>query len=155
MLQPPRLNYHMKTIGIDQSLSNSDLLEHRFLQNIKKIYQYAGECDDQQQFKDILEDAMVSTSKGFTNNSPGYPMTPIPVKKNSDRKSLCIFTNILDVKNKMLSVRVRADKSKCKPIKEGTILWEMKTRRKVNSGINDHKKKSLYNWNMRHPNVLQ
>ena len=29
MLQPPRLKYHMKTIGIDQSLSNSAIFQHR------------------------------------------------------------------------------------------------------------------------------
>ena len=31
-------------------------------------------CDDQQQFKDILEAGMVSTTEGFTDNSPIYPM---------------------------------------------------------------------------------
>ena len=31
MLQSPRLKYHINTIGIDQSLSNSSLFEHRFL----------------------------------------------------------------------------------------------------------------------------
>ena len=29
MLQSPRIKYHMKTIDVDQSLSNSDLVEHR------------------------------------------------------------------------------------------------------------------------------
>ena len=47
---------------------------------------------------------MVSTSELFTYNSPRYPMTPTPVKKPSARKSLCLFTNILDVKKK-LSIR--------------------------------------------------
>ena len=28
VLQSPRIKYHMKTIGIDQSLSNSDIFEH-------------------------------------------------------------------------------------------------------------------------------
>ena len=51
----------MKTIGIDQSLRNSALFEHRCLKNINKVYQHAGKCDKQQQFKDILEAAMVST----------------------------------------------------------------------------------------------
>ena len=45
-----------------------------------------GKYDGQQQFKDILEDTMVSTPKGFTNNSPKSPMTPTPVKRPSARK---------------------------------------------------------------------
>ena len=33
-LQSPHIKYHIKTIGIDQSLSNSDIFEHRCLQNM-------------------------------------------------------------------------------------------------------------------------
>ena len=50
MLQLPRLKYHMKTIGIDQSVSNGASFEHNALNNIKKIYQNAGKCDNQQKF---------------------------------------------------------------------------------------------------------
>ena len=89
MLQSTRIKYHVKTIGIEQYLSNSALFEHRFLQNINKLYKHAGKCDDQQQFKDILEAAMVSTPEGFTNNSPRYAMTSTPVKKRIAIKSLC------------------------------------------------------------------
>ena len=60
----------MKTIGIDQSLSNDALYEHKCLQKIKELYKYAGKCDYQQQFKDMVEASMVSTPKGYTNNSP-------------------------------------------------------------------------------------
>ena len=78
---------------------NIALFEHRYLKNINKLYQYAGKCDDQKQFKDIIEASMVYNPEVFTNNSPRDPMTPTPVKKPSARKSLCILTNILDVKN--------------------------------------------------------
>ena len=61
MLQSLLLKDHMKTIGIDQSLSNNDLYEHKCLQNVKNLYKHSGKFYDQQQFKDILEDAMVST----------------------------------------------------------------------------------------------
>ena len=94
IIQSPRLKYHVQTIGIHQSLSNNAIYEHKCLENIKKVYKQAGKCDDQQQFKDILEAAMVSTPEGFTNNSPIYPMTSLPIKKPSARKSLCLFTNI-------------------------------------------------------------
>ena len=35
MLQSPRLKYHVQTIGIDQSLSNNAIYEHKCLENIK------------------------------------------------------------------------------------------------------------------------
>ena len=103
MLQSLRLKYHIQTIDIDQSLSNNSIYEHKCLENIKKLYKQAGKCDNKQQFKDILEVAMVSNPEGFTNDSPISPMKSTPVKKPGAQKSLCMFTNILDVK-KMISV---------------------------------------------------
>ena len=66
----------------------------------KKIYQHAGKCDDQQNLKDILEADLLSTQEGFTDNSHIVHMKSTPVKKPSTRKSLCLFTNILDVRPK-------------------------------------------------------
>ena len=88
------MKYHIHTIGIDQSLSNNAIYEHKCIENIKKLYKQAGKCDDQQQFKYILDAAIVSTPEGFTKNSPISPMTSTPVKKPSAQKSLCLFTNI-------------------------------------------------------------
>ena len=123
VLQSLRLKDHVKTIGVDQSLSNNALFEHTCLQNIKKLYKHAGKCDDQQQFKDILEAAMVSTPELISNNRPISPMAPSPVKKPSARRSLCLFTNILDVKNKTSTCRVGAAKSNHKATKYGTTPW--------------------------------
>ena len=81
MLQSPRLKYHVQTIGIDPYLSNNAIYEHKCLENIKNVYKQAGKCDDQQEFKDILEVDMVSTPEGFTNYSPISPRTLSPVKK--------------------------------------------------------------------------
>ena len=53
---------------------------------------------------------MVYTHKGFTDNSSRYPMTPKPIKKPSDIKSLCLFTNLLDVKKKTAIYQVGAAK---------------------------------------------
>ena len=72
MLQSPRLKYHIKTIVIDQSLSNSAIFEQGCIQNINKLYQHAGNFDNQQQFKYIIEDSMVYTPEGFTDNSPCF-----------------------------------------------------------------------------------
>ena len=74
MLQSSRLEDHMKTIGIDQSSFNMSTFEHRCMNNIKKIYQHIGKCDDQQNLKDILEAALLSTTEGFRYNSPNVHM---------------------------------------------------------------------------------
>ena len=61
MLQSLCLEDHMKTIGIDQSSFTRSTFEHRCMNNIKRIYQHAGKCDDQQNLKDITEAAIIST----------------------------------------------------------------------------------------------
>ena len=38
LLQSEQLKQHIVIIGMNQSLSNSDLYEHRCLKNIKKLY---------------------------------------------------------------------------------------------------------------------
>ena len=88
--------------------------------NIKNVYKQAGKCDNQQKIKDILEAAMVSTPEGFTDNSLISPMTSTPVKKPSAKKSLCLFTNMLEVR-KAATHRFGAAKSKRKALKYGTI----------------------------------
>ena len=84
---------------------------------------------------------MISTPEGFTYNIRRYPMNQTPVNKPSTRKSLRIFTNILDVKNKTAIYQVRDSNSKRKAIKVGSTIWAMKTKRRVNSKINDRIKK--------------
>ena len=120
MLHSSRLEDHMKTISIDQSLCTMSYFEHKCMHNIKNIYQHAGKCDDQQNLKDILYAAMVSTPEGFTNNSPNVPMASTPVNKPSFKKSLCLFTNILDVKPKTAKRRIVAAKPKRRSMKVGT-----------------------------------
>ena len=51
----------MKTIDIERSSFTRSYFEHRFMNNIKKIYQHAGKCDDQQNLKDIIDSAILST----------------------------------------------------------------------------------------------
>ena len=41
MLQFPRLKDHVHTIGIDPSLSNNTIYEHKCIENIKKLYKQA------------------------------------------------------------------------------------------------------------------
>ena len=65
---------------VNQSLSNSDLYEHICLENIKKSYKSAGKCANKQQYKAILEAAMVSTNEEFNKNSPISPGLSVTVK---------------------------------------------------------------------------
>ena len=96
------------------------------------IYQHAGKCDDQQNLKDIIDAAILSTPYGVTDNSPNVHMTSTPVKKPSARKSLCLFTKILDVKPKTAKRCFVAAKSRRKAMKVGNILW---TKKKNEKGI--------------------
>ena len=73
---------------------------------------------------------MVSTPELFTDDSPISPMTPTLVKKPSVRKSLNIFTDMLDMKKKTVICQFRASKSKIKAIKAGTMMWAMKKNEK-------------------------
>ena len=93
------------------------------------LYKQAGKFEYQQKFKDMLEAATVSTPEGFTNNSPISPMKPTPYKKPIARKSLCMLTNILDVK-KTAFRQVGAAKSKRKAIKYGNTPWSLTKKRK-------------------------
>ena len=130
MFQSPRLKYHVQTIGSHPSLSNNAIYEHKCLENIKRLYKQYGKCDDQQQFKEILEAAMVSTPELFTDSSPISTMKPTPVKKPSAQKILCMFTNVLYVNKKAAYRRVGDAKSKHKAIKYGNTPWELKKKQK-------------------------
>ena len=73
---------------------------------------------------------MVSSPEEIKNNIPSLPMTKTTVKKPSDRKSLCLFTNIFDVKKKTAKRRVGAAKSKHRAMKVGNSLWNNKKNEK-------------------------
>ena len=81
-------------------------------------------------------------------------MPPTPVKKPSDRKSLCLFTNILDVKPKTEKRRFVATQSRRKAMKRCNSLWKRK-KRKGDSKINGQIKFNLYTWITLHPQVVQ
>ena len=69
---------------------------------------------------------MIYNPEGFTYNSPISPMNPTTSKKTSARKSLCLFSNILDTKKKTAIRRVGAAKSKRKEVKAVTTTWALK-----------------------------
>ena len=51
---------------------------------------------------------MVSTREEITYESLSLPMPSTPVKKPIARKSMCLFTNIINVKNKTAKRRIGA-----------------------------------------------
>ena len=76
------------------------------------------------------------------------------LKKPSARKSLRLFTNILDVKPTTAKRRFVAAKLKRKSMKVCNSLWTKK-KRKGHSKINEQIKRNLYTWITRHPQVVQ
>ena len=71
---------------------------------------------------------MMSTPEEVTDNIPNVPIKSTPVNKPSARKSLCLFTNILDVKQKSARRRIVDAKSKHRAMKVGTSLCTKKTK---------------------------
>ena len=106
----------MGAIGVDQSLSNSALYEHRCLVNIKKLYKVAVKCEYQYRYKAIIGSALFSITKVCTDNSLMTPNSYVSTKNPSARKSLCQFTETLDVKHKTDVRKVGSSKANIKAI---------------------------------------
>ena len=56
------------------------------MENIKNLYKYSRNVDNQQQYKVIIESVMVYNPEGFIDNSPMSPSKFLTVKKPSARK---------------------------------------------------------------------
>ena len=89
----------------------------------KKLYKTAGKCDDQQQYKAILEAEMVSAPEGCTGNSTMTPNEYDPTKNPSAIKPLCQYSEALDVKHKTSIRRLGAAMAKHEAIRTGNTLW--------------------------------
>ena len=74
---------------------------------------------------------MVYTPDIFIDNSPISPGTPMIVKKCIARKSIRLFTEVLDVKNKTAVRRVYAPKLKSEAIIAGNMFWSSIPKRKL------------------------
>ena len=70
-------------------------------------------------------------------------------------KSLCQFSKTLDVKPKTDVCRLCASKSNHKISIPGSMLWSIITKRRSYKNINECVKRSLCNWIIRHPQVVQ
>ena len=75
----------MNTFFIGQSLINMPSVEHKCLNNIKKIYQHAGKCDDQQNLKDMIDAAMAFIPEEVTDVSTSLHITQKSYVKNASQ----------------------------------------------------------------------
>ena len=98
LLQLERPKNIWLSLEFKKLLSNSEMYEHRCLENIKKLYKYSGKSDEQQHYKAIIEAAMVYNLEGFIDNSPISPSQFVTVKNPSAGKSLRQFLYTLEVK---------------------------------------------------------
>ena len=87
----------MEIIRENQSLIKSSLYYHIRLENIKKLYKSASKFDYKQNYKAIIETAMVSTSEGIIYNIPLAVGTLVITKKPTARKLLSKFSTLLYV----------------------------------------------------------
>ena len=97
---------------------------------------------------------MFYTPEEIPDYSPIFLMTQKTFRKTSAGKSLCLFTNIFDVKKRTDIRCVGDDKSKHISIKSGCSLWKNKNKRKGNSKINEQMKSKLYTWITRHHQIV-
>ena len=131
------------------------MYEHRCLENIKKLYNYFGKFDDKQCYKSIIESYMVYTPEGFTDNITISLGTYVPTKKPSARKSLRKILEALDLKQNTSVRRLGAEKSNQNATKSISMLWSSRPKRCGNTKINEQVKTYLYNWILKHPQVVQ
>ena len=81
--------------------------------------------------KDIIYASILSTPEGVIDNSPNVHLTLSPVKKPSAMKSLCLFTNILDVQPETAKRRFVAAKPRRKSMKVCNSLWGKKNEKGI------------------------
>ena len=84
-------------------LSTSTLYEHSFLGIINKLYKSNGKGDDQQQYKFIIEAAILSTPERLTDNSTTNVVKTGTTTKKSERNLWSQFLALLHSKQKILS----------------------------------------------------
>ena len=149
LLQSSRLEDHMKTIGIDQSSFERTSFEHRYMNNIKKIYQHAGKCDDQQSFKDIIDAANYLLQRESQIIVPTF-IWHQNQQKNQVLGNHCVYSQtywMLDLQQR--NVVLWLQNQDANPWKYAIAFWQKK--RKGHSKINEQIKRNMYTWITRHP----
>ena len=73
LVQSERLKQHMVKSQVDLLLSDSELYEHISMENINKLYKSSEGCDNQQEYKAIIESAKISICEVFNDKIPISP----------------------------------------------------------------------------------
>ena len=81
------------------------------MENTNSFCKTGSKIDNQQRYKDIVEEEIVSTTEGFTDNSLMTHNPYVSTKIHSARKPLCQFSETLDVKHN--TVIRQPEQSKC------------------------------------------
>ena len=113
------------------------MYEHRYREKINKLYKYSGKCDDQHQYKDIIEVKMISTTEEITDDST---MSPSPY---------------VTVKNKTAALRLGDAKPERKTIKAGSVLWPSIPKRPGQKKLKNGLRIFFNDWILQHPQVVQ
>ena len=73
------------------------MYEDKYLKNIKKLYKSSGKCDDQHEYKDILEEEFLSALERLTENIPMDLVTLVTMKNPSEINPPSQFLSLFDV----------------------------------------------------------
>ena len=123
--------------------------------NIKKLYKCTGKIDDQQQYKAIIEVAMVSNTEGLTRISSMDVGTLINMNNTSKRKFLSQFLELLNVKQNNSVHRLGSAKKNHKEIRTDSALWSIITKWRGHIEINACVKQAMKNWVLHYPHAMQ
>ena len=80
----------------------------------QEFIQNAGKCDDQHQYKEMIEEDIFSTTEVCNNSGPMTPKPYVSTKKPGVRKLLRQFSETLDVKYMTGVCRLVTAKAKIK-----------------------------------------
>ena len=111
------------------------MYQHIFMESINRLNKNSGKLDNQQQYKSIIEAAMVSTSEWFYVNSPMSPSHSVIVKKSTAIKSIPWFPEAFDINHKTDVLRLCAAKWDIKEIIVGSMLWSVISNRRGQTKI--------------------
>ena len=93
------------------------------MEQINNYYKYSGKCYYKQQYKGILEAEMISTLQGLSDRIKISLSMSVPVKKNTARKALCNFYEVLNVKQKTSVHSLGDEESNIKDIITCHMSW--------------------------------
>ena len=116
----------------------------------QKVNKSAGKCDDKQQYKAMIEAAMIYNTEKFSDISPMSSEQYVPVKQPCARKSLCQFIETLGVKPKTELYRLYDSKLKRKVIRSVSMLWSSIKKLRSHTKINERAERALYKWIIQH-----